>query len=123
MILPPPSTTLTDTLFPYATLYRSEAGHSLGRSWSGPGDRHRRENGRAADGGLYKCRSAGPDDRDRRGALLVAIQRRSLAQGRNVRQRPEAGRTACRLRSGCDLDEGGIEIGRASSRDRVWQNV
>ena len=40
------------------------------------------------------------DARDRNRPLLVALARRSVAQGRHVRPNPDAGRNAGRLRSG-----------------------
>src|SRR2546430_4682987 len=77
------------TLFPYTTLFRSRRG--------GPGGGY----GRAPHGGLDGPAGRGEDPRERCDSLLVALARRPMAQGRNLRShaaRPDGIR---RLRRRC----------------------
>src|SRR3546814_11419225 len=106
MLRRPPRSTRTDTLFPYPTLFRSCAGVRAARTVRARGAR-----GGAARA-PFRTLPQAPSTRrdDRTGAPLPggALRTRSLRQAR-YRDRPA--RTLA------------VQIGRASSRERVRQYV
>src|SRR3546814_12747227 len=99
MILRPPRSTRTDTLFPYTTLFRSGSGAIAGH-----------------DGG--KAELIGEVDAERRGKAGKAAEGHTIEQheppGICILERMQIG--AQRLGSGLVG-----QIGRASCRERGWQ--
>src|SRR3546814_9926101 len=102
MIRPPPRSTRTDTLFPYTTLFRSDAARP----------RPRRASGRS---GRRRARGAADPDRVRAGhPVLVAVRPEGLDLGAAGRGHGQAGLVLRRADAGAEPDPGdAAEIGRA----------
>src|SRR3546814_15208653 len=109
MIRPPPRSTLTDTLLPYTTLFRS------GVSKDVPAFARALDEGIDHAPGRKRCVAVGHHVRRRR---FVAVEHHCAASGRELEER---------VRSGCDqavgTDQKIDQIGSASCRERVCQYV
>src|SRR3546814_14981486 len=119
MIRRPPRSTRTDTLFPYTTLFRSPRRPGAGRVSPGRARECRKRaagssGGAPAEDGTSCVRAAAASD-ERLADHLDPLVHRRLAQpaadGDEVVLRADPPHVAAR------------KIGRASSRERVWQDV